>query len=80
MGVYDVTQTPDCGLNMSIVVIVASISVLKLITLHLLDQLLKVVASLPRKLIVFVTHHHRDHVDGEFVRGKTTTHSRFYFV
>ncbi|KAH9795091.1 Lactamase B domain-containing protein [Citrus sinensis] len=28
------------------------------------EELLKVVASLPRKLIVFVTHHHRDHVDG----------------
>ncbi|KAK3189295.1 hypothetical protein Dsin_028856 [Dipteronia sinensis] len=27
-------------------------------------ELLKVVASLPRKLIVFVTHHHPDHVDG----------------
>ncbi|KAH7571153.1 hypothetical protein JRO89_XS05G0260800 [Xanthoceras sorbifolium] len=28
------------------------------------EELLKVVASLPRKLIVFVTHHHPDHVDG----------------
>ncbi|KAJ4709907.1 Metallo-beta-lactamase superfamily protein [Melia azedarach] len=28
------------------------------------EELSKVVASLPRKLIVFVTHHHRDHVDG----------------
>ncbi|XP_031248170.1 uncharacterized protein LOC116105951 isoform X2 [Pistacia vera] len=28
------------------------------------DELLEVVSSLPRKLIVFVTHHHRDHVDG----------------
>ncbi|GAV65866.1 Lactamase_B domain-containing protein [Cephalotus follicularis] len=28
------------------------------------EELMKVVAALPRKLIVFVTHHHRDHVDG----------------
>ncbi|KAL5761284.1 hypothetical protein ACOSQ2_020122 [Xanthoceras sorbifolium] len=28
------------------------------------EELLKVVTSLPRKLIVFVTHHHPDHVDG----------------
>ncbi|XP_044489878.1 uncharacterized protein LOC123214182 isoform X2 [Mangifera indica] len=28
------------------------------------EELLKVISSLPRKLIVFVTHHHRDHVDG----------------
>ncbi|OAY31350.1 uncharacterized protein LOC110599995 isoform X1 [Manihot esculenta] len=27
-------------------------------------ELLKIVSALPRKLIVFVTHHHRDHVDG----------------
>ncbi|XP_065635411.1 uncharacterized protein LOC111997893 isoform X5 [Quercus suber] len=27
-------------------------------------QLQKIVAALPRKLVVFVTHHHRDHVDG----------------
>lgn len=29
------------------------------------DQLRKIVSALPRKLIVFVTHHHRDHVDGK---------------
>ncbi|XP_028794041.1 uncharacterized protein LOC114749666 [Neltuma alba] len=28
------------------------------------EELLKVVATLPRRLIVFVTHHHYDHVDG----------------
>ncbi|KAI3714386.1 hypothetical protein L1987_72987 [Smallanthus sonchifolius] len=27
-------------------------------------ELAEIVAALPRKLIVFVTHHHRDHVDG----------------
>lgn len=27
-------------------------------------QLAEIVAALPRKLVVFVTHHHRDHVDG----------------
>ncbi|XP_059653946.1 uncharacterized protein LOC132300745 isoform X3 [Cornus florida] len=31
-------------------------------TLHF--QLKDIVAALPRKLVVFVTHHHRDHVDG----------------
>uniref|UniRef100_A0A2N9FPV3 Metallo-beta-lactamase domain-containing protein n=1 Tax=Fagus sylvatica TaxID=28930 RepID=A0A2N9FPV3_FAGSY len=29
-----------------------------------LINLQKIVAALPRKLVVFVTHHHRDHVDG----------------
>jgi len=29
------------------------------------DQLEKVVNALPRRLVVFVTHHHHDHVDGE---------------
>ncbi|CAK7326618.1 unnamed protein product [Dovyalis caffra] len=29
-----------------------------------LDQLLKIVAALSKKLVVFVTHHHADHVDG----------------
>ncbi|KAM7274491.1 hypothetical protein ACFE04_016357 [Oxalis oulophora] len=28
------------------------------------EQLKKVVAALPKKLIVLITHHHRDHVDG----------------
>ncbi|XP_075635609.1 uncharacterized protein LOC142607849 isoform X1 [Castanea sativa] len=28
------------------------------------EELQKIVAALPRKLVVFVTHHHRDHVDG----------------
>lgn len=28
------------------------------------DQLAEIVTSLPRKLVIFVTHHHRDHVDG----------------
>ncbi|XP_039017925.1 uncharacterized protein LOC120149099 isoform X2 [Hibiscus syriacus] len=28
------------------------------------EELKQIVASLPKKLIVFVTHHHRDHVDG----------------
>ncbi|XP_031387456.1 uncharacterized protein LOC116200731 isoform X2 [Punica granatum] len=28
------------------------------------EELRKIVAALPRKLIVFVTHHHHDHVDG----------------
>lgn len=28
------------------------------------EQLKKIVDALPRKLIVFVTHHHRDHIDG----------------
>ncbi|XP_040362980.1 uncharacterized protein LOC112167338 isoform X2 [Rosa chinensis] len=28
------------------------------------EELRQIVAALPRKLIVFVTHHHRDHVDG----------------
>ncbi|GAB4828862.1 hypothetical protein Ancab_018522 [Ancistrocladus abbreviatus] len=28
------------------------------------EELAGIIASLPRKLIVFVTHHHRDHVDG----------------
>lgn len=32
-----------------------------------MDQLRKIVAALPRKLIVFVTHHHRDHVDGKYI-------------
>ncbi|KAK3026661.1 hypothetical protein RJ639_040688, partial [Escallonia herrerae] len=27
------------------------------------EELRKIVAALPRKLVVFVTHHHRDHVD-----------------
>ncbi|ESQ34218.1 hypothetical protein EUTSA_v10007371mg [Eutrema salsugineum] len=27
-------------------------------------ELKKIVSALPRKLIVFVTHHHRDHIDG----------------
>lgn len=30
------------------------------------NQLMDVVAALPRKLVVFVTHHHYDHVDGKF--------------
>lgn len=29
------------------------------------EQLAKVVNELPKKLLVFVTHHHMDHVDGE---------------
>ncbi|RXH79289.1 hypothetical protein DVH24_040436 [Malus domestica] len=28
------------------------------------EELAQIVTSLPRKLVVFVTHHHRDHVDG----------------
>lgn len=28
------------------------------------EELAQIVASLPRKLVVFVTHHHHDHVDG----------------
>lgn len=28
------------------------------------DQLTKIVSSLPQKLVVFVTHHHRDHIEG----------------
>ncbi|CAN4121825.1 unnamed protein product [Withania somnifera] len=28
------------------------------------EQLKEIIAALPRKLIVFVTHHHNDHVDG----------------
>lgn len=28
------------------------------------DQLAEIVTSLPRKLVIFVTHHHQDHVDG----------------
>lgn len=28
-------------------------------------QLKKIVTALPRRLVVFVTHHHRDHVDGK---------------
>lgn len=28
-------------------------------------QLEKIVTALPRRLVVFVTHHHPDHVDGE---------------
>ncbi|KAJ4823584.1 hypothetical protein Tsubulata_040345 [Turnera subulata] len=31
---------------------------------NLHDELFKVVAALSRKLVVFVTHHHHDHVDG----------------
>ncbi|KAI3423527.1 Protein kinase domain-containing protein [Psidium guajava] len=30
------------------------------------EELEKIVAALPRKLIVFVTHHHHDHIEGEF--------------
>ncbi|KAF5194505.1 Metallo-hydrolase/oxidoreductase superfamily protein [Thalictrum thalictroides] len=30
------------------------------------SELMEIVASLPRKLLVFVTHHHHDHVDGKF--------------
>lgn len=33
---------------------------------NLSDQLKELVASLPRKLVVFVTHHHHDHIDGMF--------------
>ena len=29
------------------------------------EQLAKVVNELPKKLLVFVTHHHMDHLDGE---------------
>ncbi|WCJ24485.1 Metallo-hydrolase/oxidoreductase superfamily protein [Euphorbia peplus] len=28
------------------------------------DELFKIVAALPRNLVVFITHHHHDHVDG----------------
>jgi phosphoribosyl 1,2-cyclic phosphodiesterase len=28
------------------------------------EQLAKVVDELPRKLLVFLTHHHYDHIDG----------------
>lgn len=28
-------------------------------------QLKKIVTALPRRLVVFVTHHHHDHVDGK---------------
>ncbi|KAJ4974399.1 hypothetical protein NE237_007573 [Protea cynaroides] len=28
------------------------------------DELMEIVTALPRKLVVFVTHHHHDHVDG----------------
>ncbi|XP_065881019.1 uncharacterized protein [Euphorbia lathyris] len=28
------------------------------------EELFKIVAALPRKLVVFVTHHHHDHIDG----------------
>ncbi|KAK1437635.1 hypothetical protein QVD17_03429 [Tagetes erecta] len=31
---------------------------------HFNKELAEIVSALPRKLIVFVTHHHRDHVDG----------------
>ncbi|CAK9159518.1 unnamed protein product [Ilex paraguariensis] len=34
-------------------------------------ELREIVAALPRKLVVFVTHHHRDHVDGLSVVQKT---------
>ncbi|KAI3699096.1 hypothetical protein L2E82_43140 [Cichorium intybus] len=34
-------------------------------------ELAEIVAALPRKLIVFVTHHHRDHVDGLSTVQKT---------
>ncbi|KAF7847216.1 hypothetical protein BT93_L3186 [Corymbia citriodora subsp. variegata] len=30
------------------------------------EELGKIVAALPRKLIVFLTHHHHDHIEGEF--------------
>ncbi|KAK4605950.1 hypothetical protein RGQ29_000296 [Quercus rubra] len=36
------------------------------------EELQKIVAALPRKLIVFVTHHHRDHVDGDWSLGYTS--------
>jgi phosphoribosyl 1,2-cyclic phosphodiesterase len=29
------------------------------------EQLAKVVNELPRKLLVFLTHHHFDHIDGK---------------
>ncbi|PWA52403.1 NB-ARC domains-containing protein [Artemisia annua] len=35
------------------------------------DELAEIVAALPRKLIVYVTHHHRDHVDGLSTVQKT---------
>ncbi|XP_060964065.1 uncharacterized protein LOC133033365 [Cannabis sativa] len=31
---------------------------------YLHEELKNIVASLPKKLVVFLTHHHRDHVDG----------------
>lgn len=27
---------------------------------------MEIIVALPRKLVVFVTHHHIDHVDGKF--------------
>ncbi|XP_058182666.1 uncharacterized protein LOC131300720 isoform X1 [Rhododendron vialii] len=35
------------------------------------DELKEVIAALPRKLVVFVTHHHYDHVDGLSVVQKS---------
>ncbi|PRQ21816.1 putative metallo-beta-lactamase [Rosa chinensis] len=35
------------------------------------EELRQIVAALPRKLIVFVTHHHRDHVDDDWSLGFT---------
>ncbi|KAK9052250.1 hypothetical protein SSX86_028878 [Deinandra increscens subsp. villosa] len=34
------------------------------------EELAEIVAALPRKLVVFVTHHHRDHVDGLYTVQK----------
>lgn len=39
-------------------------------------ELAEIVAALPRKLIVFVTHHHRDHVDGLSTVQKTNPDAR----
>ncbi|XP_059653945.1 uncharacterized protein LOC132300745 isoform X2 [Cornus florida] len=35
-------------------------------------ELKDIVAALPRKLVVFVTHHHRDHVDDDWSLGYTS--------
>ncbi|XP_006344152.1 uncharacterized protein [Solanum tuberosum] len=40
------------------------------------EQLKEIIAALPRKLVVFVTHHHNDHVDGLSVVQKYSPDAR----
>ena len=56
-------------LIVSVVIFYFSFILLKKIDIIVSIQLRDIIASLPKKLVVFVTHHHRDHVNGMIKRN-----------